>query len=371
MNRITSHARTGPRWLAPALAVTVVALIAIALAALRLQAQAATTLAPSGDAPADLMVLLADDVAQPGSVVTFSAGNGTAQHLAKTDLDPAFALTSSGDRIYVASGLDQDGVLTTIDARTGKVIAEVAFTDRWRNTLPAYFDTLSISPDDRWLYALTFEAVGAERDSYSLRVFDVARGQFRTDVVPLGDCIGGITLPGPTGLEVACPHSGVLLTATIGGDGAVGAIASTEISQSGIAGAVRLPASQGTLILTKEGKVVRIDREGVRLLFETEGILPPVFDGLVVSPDGQTINVARGSTSGGMISSIETYDLAGNRLSSMKLADPAWTMSISTDGRRLLLPAHEADAVLVVDARTLETIERLEVPGAPVQAKEP
>jgi sugar lactone lactonase YvrE len=313
---------------------------------------------------------MAAGVDQPGSVVRVMAVDGRTRQVTDTDLDPAFAATSSGDRIYVASGLDQDGVLATIDADTGEKISEVTFTDRWRNTLPAYFDTMTISPDDRWLFALSFQSAGAERDGYYLRIFDLARGQFLPEIVQLS-CVGGLALPGRGDLVIACPHSGVILTTRIGATGDVGVIASTEISQSGIAGAARLPASQGTLVLTKEGNIVQLDNQGLRLLFATEGALPPAFDGLGVSPDGKTIYVARGTTSGGMIGSIEAYDLTGKLLASSNLDEVAWTMSISNDGTRLLLPAHGARAILVLDANTLQPVGRSEVPGAPVQVIEP
>lgn len=144
-----------------------------------------------------------------------------------------------------------------------------------------------------------------------------------------------------------------------------------EISQSGIAGTARLPASQGTLVLTKKGNIVQLDNEGLRLLFATKGALPPAFDGLGVSPDGKTIYVARGTTSEGMIGSIEAYDLTGKLLASSNLDEAAWTMSISKDGKRLLLPAHGARAIVMLDANTLQPVGRLEVPGAPVQVIEP
>lgn len=364
---------TRHRWLATSLAgVAVACVFLVAFATLRLQSPPVTEppFVAAGTTP-DLIVLLAKGVDKPGSVVGLPGGGGATRDLGTTGFDPAFAMTSSTDRIFVASGLDQDGVLQTIDARTGEQSGKVPFIDRWRNTLPAYFDVLTVSSDDRWLYALSFQAIGAERDGYYFRIFDIARGQFLPEVIPLSDCVGGLALPGPTDLEVACPHSGVLLTTSIGASADIGVIASTDISNSGIAGAARLPGARGTLVLTSEGKVVRVDGEGVNLLFETDGALPPTFDGLAVSPDGQTVYVARGSTGGGVIASIKAYDLAGKELASSSLADPAWTMAISKDGRHLLLPAHEADAVMILDAKTLQEVDRLNVPGAPVQVIEP
>jgi len=376
--------RTRSRWWAVALFAFAAFVVLIAASALRPQTPAtaerpsASGERPSASAkrpsaaiatPADLIVLMAASVDQPGSVVRLPA-DGSTLALIDTDFDPAFATTSSGDRIYVASGLDEDGVLTTIDARTGKKIAEVPFTDRWRNTLPAYFDVLTVSPDDRWLYGLSFQSLGAERDGYYLRIFDVAKGQFLREIVQLS-CVGGLTLPGRGDLVIACPHSGALLSVSIGAAGDVGLIGSTEISQSGIAGAARLPGSQGTLVLTKEGNVVRVDRKGVNLLFKTTGTLPPAFDGLDVSPDGKTIYVARGTTSRGMIGSIKAYDIAGKQLASSNLDEAAWTMSISKDGRYVLLPAHGAGAILMLDANTLQTVDQIEAGGAPVQVIEP
>jgi len=367
--RVRSHRR----WLAASLAGVAVASVLLgAFAAPRLQSAPPSEPPPiaAGTRP-DLIVLLARGVDKAGSVVGLPGGGGPSRDLGTTGFDPAFAVTSSGDRIFVASGLDQDGVLRTIDALTGEEIRSVPFTDRWRNTLPAYFDVLTVSSDDRWLYALSFQAVGAERDGYYFRVFDIDRGQFLPEVIPLSDCVGGLALPGPTDLEIACPHSGVLLTTSIGASADVGVIASTDVSNLGIAGAARLPGSGGTLVLTSEGKVVRVDGEGVNLLFETDGALPPTFDGLAVSPDGQTVYIARGSTGGGVIASIKAFDMAGNDLASSSLADPAWTMTISKDGRHLVLPAHEADAVMILDAKTLQEVDRLDVAGGPVQVIAP
>lgn len=368
-------------WVVVVLAGLAVGVVALASSGLRPQPPAVTerpaAAATATERPsrgvgttADLIVLLTANVDQPGAVVRVVAGDGSTRPIVDTGFDPAFAATTSGDRIFVVSGLDQDAVLTTIDARTGSRIAQVPFTDRWRNTLPAYFDILAVSPDDRWLYALSFQQFGAERDGYYFRVYDVARGRFLPEVVQ-STCVGGLALPGPGDLQIACTHSGVLLTARIGANGDVGLVATTDISQSGIAGAARLPGSQGTLVLTKQGNVVRVDQQGVNLLFATEGTLPPALDGLAVSPDGKTVYVARGSTSRGMIGRITAYDLTGKELASSSLEEPAWTMSLSKDGRHLFLPAHEARAVLVFDAKTLQPVDRLEVPGAPVQVVEP
>lgn len=311
------------------------------------------------------LVLSVASVERPGTVATY--GGTSPAVIADTDVDPAIAATSNGSKLFVLSGLDAGSTLKVIGTTSGETLIEVPVPGRWRSTLPAYFDVMTVSSDDRWLFVLGFASTGAERDGYFLHVFDIAKGTLLAEPIPLPGCAGALVLPGPSDIEVMCPHSGTLLSMTLGADGSPGIIASVDVSRAGLVGAARLTGDRGTIALTREGNVVRIGRNGVERLFPIADGIDPTFDGLVLTPAGDRVFIARGVTSGtGNISLVEAYGLDGRLVSSERLEEPAWSMTIDVGGSRLLLPAMDAGEIVVLDTRDLSVEGLIPVPGSPV-----
>lgn len=344
-----------------------IAASALALTISRPSADAPTpeSSSPSPGGVAHGFALSVASVDGPG--VVYRLGGTPPTIVAETDVDPVIAATSDGSQVFVLSGLDEGSALSAIDAASGTTLTTVAVPGRWRGTLPAYFDVLTVSADDRWVFILGFFSAGAERDGYFFHVYDVARGALLPDVVPLPGCAGGLLLPGPADLEIMCPHSGTILSTSIDADGSPDIITSVDVSLAGLAGASRLPGGQGTIVLTREGNIVRVGQAGVERLFSVDEGIAPVFDSVEVSPSGELIAVARGTTSGsGIISEVELYSLDGERVASHRLEQPAWSMTVDRTGSRLLLPVMTAEEVVVLNFDDLSPQEPILVPGTPV-----
>lgn len=324
----------------------------------------------AGDPASALFVLLMPSVDVAGELVSLDPVSGASPFSVSTSTDAALAAAPEDGRLYVASGQDTGSQLSVVDASTGSPLAQVGFPDRWMGTLPAYFPTLALSADGRWLFALGHESPGPGQDAYFVRVFDTVRSSFLEEELSLPACVGGILIPGEAILDVACPHSGIVLSTSVGPDGEFGHTAATEVSDQGIASAIRLPGEAGLVVLTNPGRVVRLDRDGLTDLFEIDAAEQgaPVFDALEVSPDGATLYVGLVARREGRIGIIEAYELSsGSKVASAALPDEAeaWTLSIGASGERLYAPSRDAQRVLVFDADGLELIYELDVPGSP------
>lgn len=311
-------------------------------------------------------VLLNDWVDQPGTVLALDTGSGVQGASVATAHDPAFALAPDRDRVYLASGQDADGRFTVIDALTGETVHEEPLPVRWLNTMPAYFPSITVSPDGRSVYVLASDSVGPGRDAYYVRVFDTTTEKFLDE--PLGiPCVAPLVLPGADVIHAACPHSGLVLSTPVGTDRQFGVTATAEVSESGIKGLIAVPGSSDLLALTAKGRVVRLGEAGAVHLFQVPGVdTDLVYDAFAISPDGATIYIGRPAVSTGRIGAIESYDVSsGKLLAKMHLPVEAWTFEVDPESGDLFLPAHDAGRLLTLDGSTLEVRGDLKLPGKP------
>ncbi|OGN87997.1 MAG: hypothetical protein A2X23_07510 [Chloroflexi bacterium GWC2_73_18] len=323
-----------------------------------------------GGTPADeaVFVLLARNVDQDASVVAVDPATGEAAASYAAGHDPAAAVSSGGDRLYLSSGLGYGSNLSVIETSTGQVVRRIGFPDRWDNTLPPYFPTMALAPDGRWLFALRARSVGPERDIYTVAVFDAVQGEFLADELPMAGCIGGLLVPGSSSLDVACPHTGILLSFPALGNGRFDPPSSVQASERFVAGAARLPGSPDVLLVTDAGRVIRVGADGVSVIvvLAEAGADQPQFAGFAVSPDRSRLYVGRGEGRLGSISRIEAYEMAtGARSAEVELPAPGWTMRLSRDGERLYVAAHETLQLLVFETRGLRLVATWRMPDRP------
>jgi hypothetical protein len=290
-----------------------------------------------------------------------------------TNTDPGFAADRIRGRLYVGSGQDAEGRFEVVDAGSGVELVEQPLTERWLGTLPAYFRWIVLSPDGRWAYVLGFQSIRPEQDAHFIRVFDTRSGSFLDEELPL-PCLGTLLLPADGELVVACTHEGLVLTTPVDQQGHFGRTASTRVSESGIAGAARLPGSSGVLVLTRTGRVARLDANGLTPLFGLAGDAAEhlVDHGMEVSPDGLTAYVGLDGVSRGRIMRLEAYDVStGERRAAINLPLEAWTFSVGASGERLYAAVREEQRVLILDAADLAVLTDLQVPGSAVMVDGP
>lgn len=314
-------------------------------------------------------VLFVGNVGENASVAAVDPASGDEIASYPTGHDPGAAASMAGDRLYVASGVDTASSLSVIDTETGHVLQQVRFPNRWMNTLPAYFPVMALSPDGRWLYALKVQSIAPEADIYSVAVFDTGRGEFLDAELALPGCIGGLLVPLDSRLAVACPHSGIFLSAPVSANGTFGPTSSTQASDFGFIGAARLDNSSDVVLLTKANKIVRVGSDGVSpvLAVVGEGAETPIFGAFAVSPDGSRAFVGLGDPSSERITTIQAYDLkAGGRTASARLPTDAWTMTLAADGTRLFAPSPGAQQVLVLETSQLQLVGKLPMKAPPV-----
>ena len=275
-----------------------------------------------GGTPADeaVFVLLARNVDQDASVVAVDPATGEAAASYAAGHDPAAAVSSGGDRLYLSSGLGYGSNLSVIETSTGQVVRRIGFPDRWDNTLPPYFPTMALAPDGRWLFALRARSVGPERHLH-------------------GRCLRRFDPP-----------------------------SSVQVSERFVAGAARLPGSPDVLLVTDAGRVIRVGADGVSVIviLAEAGADQPQFAGFAVSPDRSRLYVGRGEGRLGSISRIEAYEMAtGARSAEVELPAPGWTMRLSRDGERLYVAAHETLQLLVFETRGLRLVATWRMPDRP------
>jgi hypothetical protein len=324
---------------------------------------------PANGAENSVLVLISrgpDD--EQSSVVALDVATARVLVSYATGLDPAAAVSRTGKRLYVASGIQQSSNLEITDLTTGRV-ERVAFANRWLNTLAAHFATIALSLDERWLYALKHWSTGPQTDVYTIAVFDTQAGRFLEEELPLAGCIAAVLLPSDSTLDVACPHTGIFLSFPILPNGSFGPPSSLQASDHLIMGAVRVPGTGDVLLVTDVRGVVRVKAGEATVAFRlTDGGGDlPAFGAVAISPDGSRLFVGLGGiTPTGRISTIEAYDIrTGARTDNVRLPSAAWSIALNDAGTLLYAPANETKQLFVLDARDLHIVETFEMSGYP------
>jgi hypothetical protein len=311
-----------------------------------------------------VFVVLVPDQGDTHHIIGLDTASGATAISLATDFDPAAAVTPDDLRLYVASG----EYLSEIDPSSGATLKQTRFGDRWMNTLPAYFPTMALSPGGRWLFVLKHRTAGAEADVYSVAVYDTVKGQFLEEELSLPGCAGGFLLPDTSTLTVACTHLGLVLSSVVNHDGSFGLVSSTKASERRLVGAARVPGRAETLVLTDNGRVLRLGRDGVVpiMILADDTSAEPILGSFAVSPDGSRLFVGIGDVSTRAISHIETYAVSsGERLAQVELPNPAFTMALAASGALLYATAYDARELMVIDADTLRILDRFALPERP------
>lgn len=131
-----------------------------------------------------------------------------------TGAHPDVALSLDGTRLYVASesrvpeGPEGVGAgrLDVIDTATGTNVASVADPNRWIVMGLLYGSDMALSADGHWLYVYKL-APGPEKSvSEFVAIFDTANNKFLPDTIVLSKCGASLLVPWPNGraLSVVC-----------------------------------------------------------------------------------------------------------------------------------------------------------------------
>jgi hypothetical protein len=130
------------------------------------------------------------------------------------DSHPDIALSPDGARLYVASesrvpeGPERAGAgrLDVVDTATGATLASVANPHRWVAMGPLYGSEMAFSADGRWLYVHKLAPGPEHTVSESVAIFDTAANRFLPDTIRLPKCGAALLVPWPNGraLSVVC-----------------------------------------------------------------------------------------------------------------------------------------------------------------------
>jgi hypothetical protein len=131
-----------------------------------------------------------------------------------TGMHPDIALSLDGTRLYVAGesrvpeGPEGAGAgrLEVVDTATGKTVASVADPNRWIAKGPLYVSAMALSADGHWLYVYKLVPGPEHTVSESVAIFDTVTNKFLPDTIPLSQCGVDRFVPWPNAraLSVLC-----------------------------------------------------------------------------------------------------------------------------------------------------------------------
>ena len=131
-----------------------------------------------------------------------------------TGARPDIALSRDGTRLYMASesrvpeGPEGAGAgrLDVVDTSTGATLASVANPNRWVAMGPLYGSAMALSADGRWLYVYKLMPEPENTVSEFVAIFDTAANKFLPDTISLPNCGASLFVPWPNSraLSVAC-----------------------------------------------------------------------------------------------------------------------------------------------------------------------
>ncbi|MCA1594692.1 MAG: hypothetical protein LC754_19095 [Acidobacteria bacterium] len=330
----------------------------------------------SNNGETEAQILLVD--AERGSIVRrFPVG-----------YNPAMALAPDGRRLYVEETTGGAHRLSVLDAATGENLRSVNDPLRMMYKVIPQAPSAAVSADGRWLYVQKYTYTkGAEDAVYWLETFDMERGVFLPETVPLPK--GGVGLIVPSGRSrelLAIPassrevrllklaESGALESSAVfklPPDLAMSAPA--RFRPDGVVDACYLRDGQ-MLFVTRFGRLFKIDSGGRVLaesaLWDSEGGDWINVDGATVSPDGGRLFVAIDGPAlvnhqtrevleraRGEVAVVETGTL--KRLGTIETSRPVRALEMSRDGSRLYALDWKAGKLSVIDAATARELRSI------------
>ncbi len=269
---------------------------------------------------------------------------------------PDIALSHDGTRLYVASesrvpeGPEGAGAgrLDVIDTATGATVASVADPHRWVTMGPLYGSEMALSGDGRWLYVYKLMP-GREHEaehtvSESVAIFHTAANKFLPDTIPLSKCGGSLLVPWPNGraLSVVCFVTGDLRTMQFSDQGVPTTQLPAVIAIPHDWGRTRLATAfvsgeNELTVLMTDGKYRRVNVQSGATVQEGEIAFSPPL-----TPPGW-----HPQTPGA-----EHVPSLGRRVIGSRILESQGRLYVPLSRSDLYM--HAADAIAVLDARTLQ-----------------
>ena len=344
---------------------------------------AAKVQVPTG--PGSFFVL--DHSHDESQVFEIDATGGEVTRSYPANADAAMAVSPDGQRLYVASvkhfGANEDArdELVEYDTATGEELRRTTLpSTRWYNTMPPSFPAMAVSPNGLWVHLLGV-SMDDGRTSYSIITFDVARGEFLSELAPVPRCGAGALLPSalPLDLQVACSDSHEVHFLTLDPSGAVQnrevfelpVKTDDRVDTNGnplelwrLAWAVQSISTDPIYAVSRNGQVSAIDgvladrAETVQIELDQKEFV--AFNHVALSPDGNRLYVGIGDarhTTLREANEIVVLDTSTwQEVARGKVGHAVRSMAISSDGTRIGVVDIQTRKALILDALTLRTL---------------
>jgi DNA-binding beta-propeller fold protein YncE len=297
--------------------------------------------------------------------------------------DPDFALSPDGERLYVASGERETGELDVVETATGNV-TRVAFPDRilykpWYEALPP-FAPMAVSSDGRALRILVHHLFSPEKIEYQLWTFDTESERFLRAHVHLGNCGTGefVASSAANQFDFLCPTTNRVRAIQV--DAEYHEVSNTFVKlpwarTCGVAEGFFSPEGNKLEIIRGDGAIYEMDARTQEFSSTAAGgdCRPLVYPlSWPRSPDGTKAYIGYGPfASDGMATSRELriFDTATwQQLGSVHASFPFWSAVAGNDGRFVYALVPEQQAVLVIDAATLQETRTISAGRTPTLA---
>jgi YVTN family beta-propeller protein len=371
----------------------------------RLAGAAKTRTAPTGSGL--LYVVDPNNMQSESRVLVVDPEQGRIVRTYNVGHAPDIALSPDGTRLYIASVLNTSSgrgtpVLEVFDTATGRVIQTVRNRDAWVSTLREYPSHMAFSPDGHFLFIYKIRVL-EEGDYFDyLETFDTRTSRFLREKAPVPHCISANLIPlqdgrvsatctgtndvrfleltSTGGLKPASKDSSARLPSRV----ALVTSKSKAFHTNRIGPAFVSADGRGLTAIMGDGKFFRID-DASRSIFQAgtidsesraaaSGGDTSAPDWLseswirqqepAVSPDGTTLYLAIGRLSRLYLADqsfdrIVALDSALNRVGTITLGHPFFSMAMSKDGRRLYAISPEQASVTVVDTATQRVVRTI------------
>jgi DNA-binding beta-propeller fold protein YncE len=336
--------------------------------------------------PGVLYVLDPQNLGMSSKVLAVDTVAGEIRRTYDAGRDPAMAVSPDGTRLYVASRDDAGDALRVIDTATGEELQEVALRNRWMSSLPAYFPTLQLSPNGRWLYVLEALVTGGDAADYSVATFDTQTGRLLPRSAEVPSCGGAAVLPAVRGMgfNAACPLSHDARRVAVSPQGAADAGSRVDLprhddgrkDRSGtpfdlwrVAWAVRGTDDDRMYAVTQNARVSVVDGAARRvtrtedLQLADDAFVP--FGAAAASPAGDRLFLGIGTVSDELdrltsdrivVVDTETWEAGAPIETSREFQ----SLTVSPSGRYVYAISTESKSVVIVDVHLGEEVGVIE-----------